>query len=149
MSRCKDLNEQFSKLVEAKSFIAQFKSEMGKVDKASKKFWKDLGKKYPETKDAYDDPKKGDAAYPEFEKYLKADKDAQKKAYSLAVKMIPEMEKAIEDKDEKALLQIMSMDKAGRFDKSPLDYAVEGGFISKSDAKTLGKLSIAVSQALR
>lgn len=64
-------------------------------------------------------------------------------------KMIDKMIKAIEDEDEKALLNFMAMDKKGFFNKNSLDSEVEDGNITAEEASKLGKLSIGVAHALR
>lgn len=63
--------------------------------------------------------------------------------------MVQNMKDAVKNKDQKALLRFMALDKKNFFSKKNLDMLADDKKISSEQASQLGKLSIEVAQALK
>lgn len=130
-------------LDEALSELSSFAKSYLVREKESRKFWKDLGKKYPSTKDVFDDPKEGEDGYKEFKDFYSKQREKDEKAlYKNIDKVIADIEMAIKEKDQKSFKTIMKLDKEKFFSKNSLDDLVERGLITKDQKSKLGRGAI-------
>jgi len=110
--------------------------QVGKLDKEERKFWKDLQKQYPEQKDAYGDPKKGEGGYDEFKDFYKKHKVARKKAFDKFIPlMVTELDDLVKSGDLDAMNAWKKADRKDNYtrmvsDAEKDDY-VDGGVVEK------------------
>lgn len=128
---------------ESTSDLVPFSKSLLKQRKSMQTFMKKFSKAYP---DLEGDPESGHPGFSSFDTAIKNDQKILKKLFSNPKQLITDIEQAINDKDQVALIAIGNLDKDNFFSKSNLDSLVADKIITKDQASTLGKLSIEVQK---